>query len=232
MDHLLTMGNLTRAPQLRQSSSPVLASLYGPVLVPLRRKLSIPNLSMRRNLRWVHIVEVGAILNHRTPSSKAQITNVGTTSNHPADHADEEDPSSLSSSENDFSSADVKQVVPELHHELRLGEFVDKYRKHYRQKFPIRVYEAGADKEVSISTIFRFFQEVVLCQIILEGIAGDMFGGIGATRATNHLVLIWAVAKTHVEVEQFPKCTWCMMHSTTRRLCKRPAEVEEELGQG
>lgn len=158
MDQLLTLGNLTTAPQSWQSSTPALARLDGPVLVPLMRKYSIPNLSTKRNLRWAHIVEVGATLNHRTPRSKAQVSNVGTTLNHPADHAAEKDSSPLSSSENDFSSADVKQVVPELHHELRQARFVDKYRRLYRQKFAIRSYEAGADKEVSISTIFSFFQ--------------------------------------------------------------------------
>jgi len=34
------------------------------------------------------------------------------------------------------------------------------------------------------------------------GIAGD---GFGATKAMNHLGLIWVVTKMHVEVEEFPK---------------------------
>lgn len=106
------------------------------------------------------------------------------------------------SSKNPAAEQMFKPNSDTFHNQLCNGEFVESNRLLYRQKFVIRSYEVGADKATSITTMLSFFQEVSVCHVHLMGITGD---GLGATKAMNHLGLIWVVAKTHVEVEEFPK---------------------------
>ncbi|KHN19851.1 Myristoyl-acyl carrier protein thioesterase, chloroplastic [Glycine soja] len=73
----------------------------------------------------------------------------------------------------------------------------------FRQNFPIRSYEIGADKTASIETLMNHLQETALNHVKTAGLLGDGFGSTPEMCKKN---LIWVVTKMQVVVDKYP--TW------------------------
>ncbi|XP_020097583.1 palmitoyl-acyl carrier protein thioesterase, chloroplastic-like [Ananas comosus] len=71
----------------------------------------------------------------------------------------------------------------------------------FRQNFPIRSYEIGADQTASIETLMNHLQETALNHVRSAGLLGD---GFGATPEMSKRNLIWVVTKMQVLVERYP----------------------------
>ncbi|KAI4344061.1 hypothetical protein L6164_011335 [Bauhinia variegata] len=73
----------------------------------------------------------------------------------------------------------------------------------FRQNFPIRSYEIGADRTASIETVMNHLQETALNHVKTAGLLGDGFGSTPEMCKKN---LIWVVTRMHVVVDRYP--TW------------------------
>ncbi|KAF6175256.1 hypothetical protein GIB67_030474 [Kingdonia uniflora] len=73
----------------------------------------------------------------------------------------------------------------------------------FRQNFPIRSYEIGADRSASIETMMNHLQESALNHVKCAGLLGD---GFGSTPEMSRRSLIWVVAKMQILVDRYP--TW------------------------
>ena len=73
----------------------------------------------------------------------------------------------------------------------------------FRQNFPIRSYEIGADKTASIETLMNHLQETALNHVKTAGLLGDGFGSTPEMCKKN---LIWVVTRMQVVVDRYP--TW------------------------
>ncbi|KAK7304192.1 hypothetical protein RJT34_15307 [Clitoria ternatea] len=73
----------------------------------------------------------------------------------------------------------------------------------FRQNFPIRSYEIGADKTASIETLMNHLQETALNHCKTAGLLGDGFGSTPEMCKKN---LIWVVTRMQVVVDKYP--TW------------------------
>ncbi|XP_020269658.1 palmitoyl-acyl carrier protein thioesterase, chloroplastic-like isoform X2 [Asparagus officinalis] len=71
----------------------------------------------------------------------------------------------------------------------------------FKQNFPIRSYEIGADKTASIETLMNHLQETSLNHVKRVGLMDD---GFGATAEMSKKNLIWVVNKMRVLVEHYP----------------------------
>ncbi|CAK8534400.1 unnamed protein product [Lathyrus sativus] len=71
----------------------------------------------------------------------------------------------------------------------------------FRQNFPIRSYEIGADKTASIETVMNHLQETALNHVKTIGLLGDGFGSTPEMCKKN---LIWVVTRMHVVVDRYP----------------------------
>ncbi|ONK80634.1 uncharacterized protein A4U43_C01F20010 [Asparagus officinalis] len=71
----------------------------------------------------------------------------------------------------------------------------------FKQNFPIRSYEIGADKTASIETLMNHLQETALNHVKRAGLLDD---GFGATPEMSKKNLIWVVSKMQVLVEHYP----------------------------
>ncbi|CAO2841426.1 unnamed protein product [Amaranthus hypochondriacus] len=73
----------------------------------------------------------------------------------------------------------------------------------FRQNFPIRSYEIGADRTASIETLMNHLQETALNHVKSAGLLGDGFGSTPEMCKRN---LIWVVTRMQVLVDRYP--TW------------------------
>ncbi|KAL2338305.1 hypothetical protein Fmac_012751 [Flemingia macrophylla] len=73
----------------------------------------------------------------------------------------------------------------------------------FRENFPIRSYEIGADRTASIETVMNHLQETALNHVKTAGILGDGFGSTPEMCKKN---LIWVVTRMQVVVDRYP--TW------------------------
>ncbi|KAF3341571.1 Palmitoyl-acyl carrier protein thioesterase [Carex littledalei] len=71
----------------------------------------------------------------------------------------------------------------------------------FRQTFPIRSYEIGADRTASIETLMNHLQETALNHVKIAGLLGD---GFGATPEMSKRNLIWVVSRIQLLVEHYP----------------------------
>ncbi|CAL5186806.1 unnamed protein product [Lathyrus oleraceus] len=71
----------------------------------------------------------------------------------------------------------------------------------FRQNFPIRSYEIGADKTASIETVMNHLQETALNHVKTIGLLGDGFGSTPEMCKKN---LIWVVTRMQVVVDRYP----------------------------
>ncbi|KAJ3683610.1 hypothetical protein LUZ60_013837 [Juncus effusus] len=71
----------------------------------------------------------------------------------------------------------------------------------FRQTFPIRSYEIGADRTASIETLMNHLQETALNHVRTAGLLGD---GFGATPEMSKKNLIWVVSKIQLLVDHYP----------------------------
>ncbi|RDX87604.1 Palmitoyl-acyl carrier protein thioesterase, chloroplastic, partial [Mucuna pruriens] len=73
----------------------------------------------------------------------------------------------------------------------------------FRENFPIRSYEIGADRTASIETVMNHLQETALNHVKSAGLLGDGFGSTPEMCKKN---LIWVVTRMQVVVDRYP--TW------------------------
>ncbi|KAL9685722.1 hypothetical protein QQ045_023173 [Rhodiola kirilowii] len=73
----------------------------------------------------------------------------------------------------------------------------------FRQNFPIRSYEIGADRTASVETFMNHLQETALNHVKNAGLLGD---GFGSTPEMSKKNLIWVVTRMQVLVDRYP--TW------------------------
>ncbi|XP_058727623.1 palmitoyl-acyl carrier protein thioesterase, chloroplastic-like [Vicia villosa] len=71
----------------------------------------------------------------------------------------------------------------------------------FRQSFPIRSYEIGADKTASIETLMNHLQETALNHVKTIGLLGDGFGSTPEMCKKN---LIWVVTRMQIVVDRYP----------------------------
>lgn len=71
----------------------------------------------------------------------------------------------------------------------------------FRQNFPIRSYEIGADRTASIETFMNHLQETALNHVKSAGLLGD---GFGSTPEMTKKNLIWVVTKMQVVIDRYP----------------------------
>ncbi|OEL35225.1 Palmitoyl-acyl carrier protein thioesterase, chloroplastic [Dichanthelium oligosanthes] len=114
-----------------------------------------------------------------------------------------------------------KQTVDPFRQALIVGGGV-----RYQQTLVVRSYEVGPDKTATMETVLNLLQETALNHVWMSGLLGD---GFGATHGMIKNNLIWVVSRMHVQVDQYPICTWVMMNKVTRRLSKMPEEVRGEI---
>ncbi|KAI9117492.1 hypothetical protein K1719_011658 [Acacia pycnantha] len=73
----------------------------------------------------------------------------------------------------------------------------------FRESFPVRSYEIGADQTASIETLLNRLQETALNHVKKSRLLGDGFGSTPEMCKKN---LIWVVARMQVVVDRYP--TW------------------------
>ncbi|KAF3779575.1 Palmitoyl-acyl carrier protein thioesterase [Nymphaea thermarum] len=71
----------------------------------------------------------------------------------------------------------------------------------FRQSFPIRSYEIGADRTASIETLMNHLQETSLNHVKRAGLLGD---GFGSTPEMSRRGLIWVVTRMQIVVDRYP----------------------------
>ncbi|KAF3791158.1 Palmitoyl-acyl carrier protein thioesterase [Nymphaea thermarum] len=71
----------------------------------------------------------------------------------------------------------------------------------FRQNFPIRSYEIGADRTASIETLMNHLQETALNHVKCAGLLGD---GFGSTPEMCRRDLIWVVTRMQIHVDRYP----------------------------
>ncbi|CAN6456296.1 unnamed protein product [Victoria cruziana] len=119
----------------------------------------------------------------------------------------------------------------------------------FRQNFPIRSYEIGADRTASIETLMNHLQETSLNHVKCAGLLGD---GFGSTPEMSRRGLIWVVTRMQIVVDRYPswgdivevdtwvgssgkngmRRDWCVRDCNTRETVARATSVWVMMDKG